>query len=407
MRAPRLPSTRLFPVNDSREEELFDEIEPLEETEPAQRPAAVRRRPWLPVVLFLLTCGSTYWTGLHMCQASKPVPGRVAADGAPVRRLDPTGTLVNAGLFSWGLMSILLAHEMGHYLQALRYRVPASPPYFLPLPFPFSPWGTLGAVIVQAGDRADRKQMFDIAVSGPLAGLVVALPITVVGVLQIETAPIVRLVGGMEFGEPLLLQWMIAWLHGPPPEGHTFVLNPWLYAGWVGLFVTSLNLFPLGQLDGGHILYTLVGRFAHKVAYAVVLIAIPIMIIGQLTVGNSLLYLPMLLLVMLMGLLHPPTADDTVRLGPVRHVVGWATLAFLIVGFIPVPVSMAEVPEPDRPPQANEQPQTSRDYPFIPPVAAIHTTISRTVTTSTTVSVRHETSSPGAVSSFRSLTRMG
>lgn len=371
----------------------FDRVEPPEPESEAPRPP---RRFRIPVFLFLATCASTFWTGTVMF-ATPVVAGAGSVEaGAP--GIDWAATTTKAAIFSGCLMAILLAHEMGHYLQAVRHGVPASPPYFLPLPFPASPWGTLGAVIVQSGGRADRRQMFDIAVTGPIAGLVLALPATIRGVVHIESAPVDASAGGMEFGEPLLLQWLIAWLQDPAPAGESFVINPWLYAGWVGLFVTSLNLVPLGQLDGGHVLYTLIGRRAHIVAYAVVGLGVSAMIVAR-----SFLYLPMLGLIMLMGPLHPPTADDEVPIGLTRYVVGWVTLAFIVVGFIPVPISISDPPEPIDVQSTTEDTETSIGTPFEPRRWTVHdeprtqrperaaARTSTTVTMSTQASTRHET----------------
>ncbi len=234
--------------------------------------------------------------------------------------------------YSGPLMLILLCHEMGHFLQAVRYRVPASFPFFIPLPIP--PLGTMGAVIAQERGTADRKQMFDIAVSGPLAGLLVTLPVLYAG---IKASRIGVLPAGsfLEFGEPAVIQWMIAWIHGPTPDGYTLYMNGVARAGWVGVFVTALNLIPIGQLDGGHLTYTLLGRPAHWIAIALVGVAA-----GWMFYTETYSYILFLILIMLMGTKHPPTCDDTVSLGVFRHILGWLTLGFLLIGFTPNPIAV-------------------------------------------------------------------
>ena len=270
------------------------------------RELLARQKRWKRVagVLFLVTCISTWLAG--------------------------------GLLYAVPVMAILVAHELGHYFQALRYRVPASPPFFLPMPF--SPIGTMGAVIFQSPGYADRKAMFDIAISGPLAGLVLAIPSAWFGLVGIESLDIVGArvatqTNGLVFGDPLILQWMYSLHFGELGTNQVVVATPLLFAGWGGIFITALNMLPIGQLDGGHILYTLIGRRAHWVAWAVIAGAAGWMIYSQ-----DLAYGIFLLLLLKMGPKHPPTRDDSVPLGPVRVALGWASLVFLIVGFTPQPI---------------------------------------------------------------------
>ena len=234
-------------------------------------------------------------------------------------------------MYAVPLMTILFCHEMGHYLQSVRHRVPASFPYFIPLPLP--PLGTMGAVILQGRGVATRRQMFDIAVAGPIAGLVVTIPVLVLG---IYTTEYMSLPPGnrLEFGEPLLVQWLNYWIHGPGVAGKTLVMNGLRQAGWVGVFITAMNLLPVGQLDGGHILYTLIGRKAHAVAFLVIAAGVAMMYM-QKTYTFSLL----LILLMVTGLRHPPTANDSEPLGKGRTMLGWLTLSFLLIGFTPTPIA--------------------------------------------------------------------
>ena len=276
-----------------------------------------RQRRWnrRAVVLFVVTCTSTWYAG--------------------------------GLLYAGAVMAILLAHELGLYLQARRHRVPASLPFFLPMPF--SPIGTMGAVIVQSPGFADRKAMFDIAISGPLAGLVLAVPCAwfgVAGCPALGIPPATTQVlspdeAALVFGDPLLLHWFYGLQFGPLRADEQVLLNPILFAGWVGIFITALNLLPVGQLDGGHILYTLIGRTAHGVAWAVILAAA-----GWMLYRQDLAYLIFLVLLVAMGPRHPPTRDDTVPLGLPRILLGWLTLVFLVIGFTPTPIMVLEVEEP-------------------------------------------------------------
>ncbi len=293
---------------------------------PSPRP---HPRVFLPLVLFLATWVSTFLVGGTMFAKALNIDGQIV--------IDWMSFVASGAMYSTALMSILLAHEMGHYLQARRYGVPASWPWFIP--FPSLPLGTMGAVIVQASGFANRKQLFDIGISGPLAGLVLALPITVIGLRDSRIVDIAAEGGGMSFGNPLILQWLAEWRFGPLAPGEDVALTPLLHAGWVGIFVTALNLIPIGQLDGGHILYCLIGRRAHAVARALLWFAV-----GYMVLTKNWSYVVMVILLMLMGARHPPSRDDSVPLGHLRNVLGWLTLSFIVIGFTSEPFSMNERP---------------------------------------------------------------
>jgi membrane-associated protease RseP (regulator of RpoE activity) len=314
------PSDPDTPILVPAEVEVIDLREPKRERpRPPQydAPPQIRQRRSLALFLFLATCVSTVLSGSALA-------GEEATFNERLR----------AGLmYSGALLSILLAHEMGHYLQARRYGVPASLPLFIP--FPLSPFGTMGALIIQAGGVANRRAMFDIAISGPIAGLVLALPAVWYGLEHVQIVPAKERMDPevIHFGAPLILQWMGAHIVGSVPDGYVLDMNPILFAGWVGVFITALNLIPIGQLDGGHILYTLIGKRAHKVAMLLIFLAVGYMIYT----GNP-SYSVMLILLMLMGPRHPPTADDSVPLGWFRILLGWLTLGFIVIGFTPTPI---------------------------------------------------------------------
>lgn len=289
----------------------------------------VPRWKLLHLLLFLATFLSTFFVGMSTGEIPMPPPGTEGITG------EMWSVMISNGLiYSCAVMAILFAHEMGHYLQARRYRVAASPPYFIPMPI--SPFGTMGAVIVQYSGYADRKKLYDIAISGPLAGLVLALPIAWWGIQQSVVKSIPPNATGVTiFGDPLVMQWMYELVHGPLGKNETVMLNPLLFAGWVGIFITALNLIPVGQLDGGHIVYSLIGKRAHTVAMLVLGGGMAYMVYT-----GSYQYTLIIVLLLFMGPRHPPTANDHEKLGWFRIVLGWLTLAFIFIGFTPNPISM-------------------------------------------------------------------
>ena len=236
------------------------------------------------------------------------------------------------------VMSILMAHEMGHFLQAVRYKVPASLPFFIPMPLP--PIGTMGAVIAMPSSRADRRQLFDIGISGPLAGLVLAIPIAWFGIqtARVETIPVDQPAGsGLVLQDPLLFKAFTSLLHPELKPGQDLILNPLLLAGWVGMLITGLNMLPISQLDGGHVAYALFGRFtAHLLAWAMVAAAI-IFIVATGQYG----WVLMLALVVYIGPAHPPTSNDRVPLGWGRRLLGLASLLIPVLCFVPTPIRNA------------------------------------------------------------------
>ncbi len=288
-----------------------------------------RRRVGLPLVLFAITCLSTFFAGVTDWQPLLALDGTVGWRQLVIRNWQQ-------GLLYMGcVLAILLTHEMGHFVATLFYRIPASLPFFIP--FPVTPIGTMGAVIGMEGHRADRRGIFDIGLAGPLAGLVAAAPILWLGISQLELD---RPVYGSELYDcPLLMEWMIAWLR-PEHAGLSAIrssqLNAYFMAGWVGLLITGLNMLPVSQLDGGHVIYALFGRRAHWVARGFILLAITYIVLG-----DAIIWAPMLILVILIGTDHPPTANDRVSLGWFRYALGCASLlipilCFPLRGMIPV-----------------------------------------------------------------------
>jgi membrane-associated protease RseP (regulator of RpoE activity) len=271
--------------------------------------------------LFVVTCLSTLLAG-----SAGPFLNRYESGYGPALSL--WLGFIDGLTYAVPVMTILVCHEMGHFVQAWRNGVYASLPYFIPMPI--SPIGTFGAVIAMEPRRGDRRAVFDIGISGPLAGLVPTIIFLLVG---LHYSYVVK--GKPSYGEPLLMKFIINALFGSIPEGYKIAMHPMAFAGWVGLLITSLNLIPIGQLDGGHVLYGMIRHRAHEVAKYILIAAI----VAVIALGYWQWSL-MLILLTMMGIRHPPTADDDAPLGAGRYILGVLTLAFVIIGFTPTPFSM-------------------------------------------------------------------
>ena len=281
-------------------------------------PAARRRERWgLHLFLLGLTLLTTTWAGVGI------------ATGEPV----PTSfSHLLAGLpYALMVMTILGAHEMGHYLTCLRYGVDASPPYFLPS-YPW-PIGTFGAFIRLRQQMPDRKVLFDVGVAGPLAGFVVTLPVLAWAMLTAQIVPL-NDAGGIVFGEPLLMQGM-AWLVGRTPgAGETLLLNPAMMAAWVGCLATALNLLPVGQLDGGHIAYAVSRTFHRRMA------PVALAVFSLVSVAFSPGYLVFAMVLVFAGSRHPTARDEQGDIGTGRRLIAILALVMLILCFVPGPISL-------------------------------------------------------------------
>lgn len=235
--------------------------------------------------------------------------------------------------FSLPLMLILTCHEFGHFFQSRYYHVRSSLPYFIPVPFGLL--GTLGAVIVMDDRVPNSKALFDIGITGPLAGLIPTLFFLYWGVHLSYIVPIPE--GAMLLGDPLLMQWTAAWIFGHIPSDMTLQLHPYAMAAWAGLLLTSLNLMPAGQLDGGHIFHSLLGKYSPPLMKAGFCAAVILLVCYSLWHWSLLI-----LLLAVTGITHPPTTNDAIPLGWFRRVLGWSTLAFIVIGFVPTPISLDE-----------------------------------------------------------------
>lgn len=341
-------------------------FDPLPRISP-EIPRTQRSRLWLNVVLFCATVLTTMAAGALQSQGEQAFASlRNFLQGLP---------------FSAALLGILLAHEMGHYFVSWHHRVPASLPYFIPMPTFI---GTMGAIIRMRTVVRDRRILFDIGIAGPLAGMCVALPATVIGLLHSETVSLATAGGGIELGDSLLFSAMTRWVVGGVPDGMTVSLHPVAFAGWLGFFVTSLNLLPMGQLDGGHVTYGIFGpghgllsrlTFLGLLVWGVhgaflqqdplqwiwaalfiwtgfriafsgqqargfqrfVAVVLLVAGISRNFVPGTLLWVFWAVLMTFLRLDHPPTRDFFVPLDRRRKILGWAALLLFLVTFIPRP----------------------------------------------------------------------
>ncbi len=289
-----------------------------------------QRRVVTPLVLFLATCFTTYATGAYNWKNL----GFLTFDQAMFRQLiDGWQTGLT---YMLAVMGILLAHEMGHFLMTVRHAIRSSYPLFIPLPLTFT--GTMGAVIVMEGSRANRRQLFDIGIAGPLAGLVLAIPLICLGIRQADTVKVEPLKPNqfaVEFGDPLLVKLLTPVLRPDVGEDRRLEPNALYMAGWVGLLITGLNMLPISQLDGGHVAYAVFGRNSRWIARALLMSAMAFIIVGE-----QYTWTLMVVVVTLLGIHHPPSANDLVPMGWGRRVLGTLSLAIPIFCFTPYPLSI-------------------------------------------------------------------
>ena len=331
-------------------------------TRSASRPGAREwARHWL---LFALTALTVAWAGMSIMLPADAVEPALASPSSPlgyllfvpkyyVLMLAGAGSfalahphyIVEGVKFAAALLSILLAHESGHYVACRLYGVEATLPFFIPVPPPFIA-GTLGAFIKIKSPIPSRRALFDIGVAGPLAGFAVLIPVAVIGLLvatpdATAAAAAAAAQGGsvIVFNDPPLLR-MLAVPLGVEALGN-IAPNPFYFAAWFGLLVTSLNLLPVGQLDGGHAVYALLGRRAHKhvgrAAFLTMLVLAPL---GWFWHGAPTSVLYVALLFLMLRVPHPAPLDDQDPLGRARTLVGLITLLVFALSFLPFPLTV-------------------------------------------------------------------
>ena len=306
-----------------------------------------RRWPW-HVVLFALTLLTTFAAGALMAGLD-PFGTEVLSIGG-VSIPYPSGvswrTLALGAPFAVPFMGVLLAHEMGHWAAARVHRVRATLPYFIPFPPYFSIIGTVGAFIRLLGPTVRRATLFDVGSAGPLASFVVSLPLLAAGLVMSEPIPgaatiwapfAIQFAGEVVWlGNGLLAHVLATWL-GPAPVGEALVLlHPMALVGWLGLFVTTLNLLPLGQLDGGHILYALAPRRHALAARTFLLCLIPLGLVWW----GWWAWAAVVLVVNRGRVGHPTVLQQEPAIGPLRRVLGWALIAVFLLTFVPVPLHL-------------------------------------------------------------------
>jgi membrane-associated protease RseP (regulator of RpoE activity) len=253
--------------------------------------------------------------------------------------------------FAMTLMTILLSHELGHYFASRFHHTEATLPYFIPMPL--SPIGTFGAFIKMKSPIITRRALVDIGASGPIIGFVFSVVASIAGLAMSETVELRTLEdGAWKLGDSLLFKSLAYITLGPLPAGVDIVLHPVAFAGWLGLFVTSLNLIPIGQLDGGHILFALTGRLHRKVSLVLVWILgitggagflvasgwveLPETISGLCWPGWAI----WAVLMTILGINHPPVMYWERPLDPRRRFIGWISLVIFVLTFTPLPFSV-------------------------------------------------------------------
>lgn len=287
-----------------------------------------RQRVWLHALLFVLTFLTTTGVGARMAHNfANNRPAFTEDDLLGFAHLWMQPGDLTAGLpFSITLLLILLAHEFGHYFACTHYGVDASLPYFVPSPTLI---GTFGAFIRVRTPIYSRRALFDVGAAGPIAGFIVLLPALFLGMLMSKVVPGIGRTGDIVFGVPAI-QRLFEMLVFPGIRHQDIYLHPIARASWVGIFATALNLLPIGQLDGGHILYSLVGRHHRLLSRIFVVALIPM----------GIFYWPWLVwaaFLLFFGMRHPVIYDDS-PLGPARMKLAWVALALFLLCFMLAPL---------------------------------------------------------------------
>ena len=293
----------------------------------------LRREPmWRYIILFVLTVLSTTQAGgIHYASF-------IVAFSEQVPNF-PLGSLLLHGLwYSLSILAILGCHELGHYFACRYYQVDASRPYFLPMPFLLT--GTLGAFIRIRAPIPGKRALFDIGIAGPIAGFLVAVPVLLMGMHMSTVVQVPENFRGevYELGEPLLFK-AAEWLtFGNIPAGYSVNMHPMAFAAWFGMLATALNLFPIGQLDGGHISYAVLGRRSTVVTMVMVPCLIGLSFVSSSRVVWTVLTVGMLLV---FGPRHPRVVDEEMPLDSSRLWLAAFALLMFVLCFTPAPIQPA------------------------------------------------------------------
>jgi membrane-associated protease RseP (regulator of RpoE activity) len=290
-------------------------------------------RVWLHSLLFLLTIVTTTLVGADqyagfLADFTQPGPLPMSVSGLRLRGLWYSGTI----------LGILGCHELGHYFACRYYDVDASLPYFLPVPISIT--GTLGAFIRIREPIPQKRMLFDIGIAGPIAGFLVAVPTLFFGVAMSHVVKMPENFVGLELGEPLLFKAVSWLLWGSVPNGYSLNLHPMAFAAWFGLLATALNLFPIGQLDGGHISYAVLGPRSTVVTFLMLGVAVVLTFFSASWIVWTGLLLVMLFMV---GPHHPRVFDEEEPLDRTRLVLALCAVVIFILCFTPAPIQPLEL----------------------------------------------------------------
>jgi len=279
-------------------------------------PRPGRPKVFLPAILFVITVITTTLAGALQQGADVLADPWSLAKGVP---------------FSLSLLLILGTHELGHFLASRRHGITTTLPTFIPGP-PFPPMiGTFGAVIRIKSPITTKAALVEIGASGPLAGFVVAIFVTWWGLDHSIVIPRSAASGSLGLGSSLIFHALSYITVGPIPATHDVSLHPVAFAGWIGFFVTAMNLLPIGQLDGGHIVYSLLGA-RHRL-FSMLMIA-ALAVLGALTWPGWFVWAALILII---GIWHPPIEDQREPMDPKRRLIAASALAVFVLTFIPTP----------------------------------------------------------------------
>ncbi|MEE2822649.1 MAG: site-2 protease family protein [Acidobacteriota bacterium] len=299
-------------------------------------PTPEKNRIFLPTILLVCTFVTSLAAGYawHVRFLSRSQYG-------PVRIFNDPADLLSGLPFALTIMVILIAHEMGHYIACRYYGLKVTLPYLIPGPPPFNPFGTFGAFIKIRSRFVNRRQLFDVGIAGPLAGFVFIIPALIIGLQQstevVFTEPLRQT---LEFGRPLLVH-LATPLYFPGDPDAAILLHPIGQAAWFGMLATSMNLLPIGQLDGGHITYALFGTRGHRIiSYTIfgTLIGISLYSFFVYGIFSVLGYLLFAFLLLFLGFRHPRPCTKLTSLGTRRKIIALIGFVIFVLTAIPVPV---------------------------------------------------------------------
>jgi len=296
-----------------------------------RKPDQKEKPLWVNIALLTATLVTTILTGslLYINMATSENYFNIQSLPDILLLFEPMHLINGAVLFSLPLMSILFIHEMGHYFISKRHHLETSLPFFIPIP-PILPGfniGTFGALISSHDPMPDKKTLFDVGIAGPIAGFIVAIPVTIIGLITSNPIPVSTIGQGDTILGSSMLFTLLSQLFAPIQEGFVLDLNPIAFAGWIGLLITSINLLPAGQLDGGHIFRAVLGEKQKYAAWVAVFIMI---FTGWVFFA--------ILVMFLIGTLHPPPLNDHTELDMKRKLLFFVAVAILILCFIPDPI---------------------------------------------------------------------